>query len=349
MKMATTGHEGTLFSLKLPQPAYAPEGGDGGGGAGAPGGEGAGAGAGAGGGDGGNGAGAPGGEGAGGGAPGGGGAGNGAGGANVDTLFDGFSDEMKNWAINKGFTKPADFATAAMSAEKMLGGKTLPAPDPSNPEKLAEWEGWKALGVPEAADGYKVERPQLAEGIEWDEAAEGMFRELAHKHHFTPGQFQAAVELYANLVSQQSGQALAQAAAKWEDVKGELVREWGPAEFQKRVDVAREAIRHYARDERGKPLVDEAVVQRINMALGDAGTIRFFADIGMQLAEQRIIGGSTGIQFGMTPQQAVAKAEEKRRDAEFMKAYNDKSHPGHKGAVAEMLRLNQIAAGETAA
>lgn len=234
-----------------------------------------------------------------------------------------------------------------MNAEKLLGGKAIPMPDASNPEKLAEWEGWKALGVPDAPEGYKVERPQLAEGIEWDENAEKSFREFAHKKHFTPDQFQAGIEFYASLMNGQGAAAIAQTEAQFESVKAELKKEWGEPEFLKRVDAGRAAIRHYATDENGKPLADDKMIQRLNLVLGDKGTMKFFSDVGLQLAEKGLMGGQKVSSFGVTIEQAKAQKAAKFQDKGFTDAYNDKTHPGHQGAVDEMLRLNSIIEGET--
>lgn len=79
---------------------------------------------------------------------------------------------------------------------KLEGTVKVPGEKATDEERIAFY---KALGVPDKPDGYEIKRPEkMPEGMSYDEALEGSFKEVAHKVGLTPSQTQAIVEMFNN-------------------------------------------------------------------------------------------------------------------------------------------------------
>lgn len=81
------------------------------------------------------------------------------------------------------------------SLQGEVEGRVKVPGEKSTPEDHAAFR--KALGIPEAPDGYKLDRPKdMPEGMEYDELLEKTFRETAHKLDLTPTQVAGLFEMY---------------------------------------------------------------------------------------------------------------------------------------------------------
>lgn len=79
---------------------------------------------------------------------------------------------------------------------KLEGMVRIPG-EKSTPEEVAEYR--KAIGMPEKADGYKLERPEkIPEGMVLNEVLEKKFKETAHKFDLTPAQVSGIYKMYSD-------------------------------------------------------------------------------------------------------------------------------------------------------
>lgn len=81
------------------------------------------------------------------------------------------------------------------SLQGEVEGKVKVPGEKSTPEEHAAFR--KALGIPEAPDGYKLDRPKdMPEGMQYDELLEKTFRETAHKLNLSPAMVAGLYEMY---------------------------------------------------------------------------------------------------------------------------------------------------------
>ena len=65
----------------------------------------------------------------------------------------------------------------------------------ATPDEVVEYR--KAIGVPETPDGYEVKRPEIPEGMVYDEVLEKKFKENSHKLGLTPSQVNGLYDMYS--------------------------------------------------------------------------------------------------------------------------------------------------------
>ncbi|MDF2235378.1 hypothetical protein P2H44_22715 [Albimonas sp. CAU 1670] len=319
------------------------DGGDGGAGAGGEGGQGGAAGGGAGG-EGGAGSGSEGGA-AGGGAGGEGGSGGAGGDGSVkpwherDGLLTG---EERAWLKSKGLNQDMseDLLVRALRSYRLAEGKIgRPVESlldrPGKDQPVAEWmkANRETFGIPEAAEGYEIQRPQLPEGMEWDEGLEGRFREVAYESGMTPGQVQGAVNLFAEMQTAQFQGVANELAEATTAMRKQLEQEWGD-QYPAKVNLAQRAAQ--ALGEKAKLDNEQilAIGQLLKPKVGDAGIMKLFATIGEAMGDDGFVGSDTAGGLGATP--AEAKAEHDRfvgPEGEYGKAMKA-------GDQAALRRLN---------
>lgn len=144
--------------------------------------------------------------------------------------------DQKFLALASKFKSFDEMARAHMELESRLGTAIVPPGENATPEERAAY--WAKLGVPEAPDKYVLDRPELPDGLEYDDAATQEFQKLAHEHHISA---EAAKALFAWQVNRtieaqkaamaqaQEAEAIAAADAKRarDEVVTSLKKEWG--------------------------------------------------------------------------------------------------------------------------
>lgn len=84
----------------------------------------------------------------------------------------------------------------------------------ATPEQLAAYR--KAVGVPESPDGYAFEKPQLPEGMQYDETTEAWFKNTSHELGIPA---QAASELFSQFNAREIERYRAAQSKRLEDAK----------------------------------------------------------------------------------------------------------------------------------
>lgn len=258
------------------------------------------------------------------------------------------SPENKEIFDRKGFGKagtnggPIDINGVfewARNAEKLVGTDHIPAPRLDNDEEFAKWPGHEKLGVPKDEKGYKLERPQMPDGVPYNDAAENALRVALRKAHI--GQKQAELifkELSAFHVGEATKLATTQAEAKTA-METELRTHFGAG-----LDVAMQRAKialNYVAEKAGVKL--ERAIDGIASLTGDgAAAIKVMHWIGQQLGEDVIKGGQ-GAGFAAGPAAAKAEISNLMLNPDFTAAYYNRDHPGHADAVKRMNRLHEQA------
>lgn len=225
------------------------------------------------------------------------------------------------------FKSVDDLAKSYVHLNKLMGKKITDM----SPEEINQVYG--KLGKPENADGYELPTEGLEGAILPD--MDKWYKEVAHKHNLTKEQargiFEEYVQMSQGLVQNQTAQ-LTQAR---EEAITALKKEFGTA-FENRLEVAKKAVNEFGGDEL-KTYLNET-------GLGnDPRLIKAFAKIGAELLEDRMISDKAAHVMGVTPDEAKRQISMKMADNEFKSAYLSRMHPGHKEAVAEMTRLQELA------
>lgn len=249
----------------------------------------------------------------------------------------------KGWADPDPVAALAKVGGAYVNAEKLIGAEKLPLPPKGADGKrdFANWDGWKALGVPEKPDAYAFAKPEGFDGYSDDMA--GAFRGIAHKARLTPEQAAIVHDAYVGMA--RSGVALTKAEA--EKQLESLRVEWG-AEYAAKAAQARAGA---------TPALEAAGLtgddfDKIGNAIGHDKAVKMFQHYGASMGEDRHVETDQR-QPGDPRDPAAAMAEINRLrgggDAEFSAAYLNKNSAAHKDAVARMARLHAIAYPEQAA
>ncbi|HWB05845.1 MAG TPA: hypothetical protein VG796_22680, partial [Verrucomicrobiales bacterium] len=137
-----------------------------------------------------------------------------------------------------------DFITANMTAARTKTEGMLRIPDAgSAPE---DWDTlYKALGRPDAPDGYGLKAPdKLPDGVAWDDAMAAQFAGVAHRIGLTPSQVSALQEFQIGHVGTQSAAAREAMQKSIEAEQAALKSAFGESLPQAAADAQRIAAEH---------------------------------------------------------------------------------------------------------
>lgn len=198
--------------------------------------------------------------------------------------------------------------------------KSIRLPDDGDTSGMDEL--YTKLGRPEVAEGYEVTRPEMPEGMKYDEELEKSFLGIAHKAGLNSSQVNTLMAWNQEHVMSQLNASQKSSA----DAMGELKKEWGTA-FDERVGIAEEVLSQYGNDS------TEALVKD-NPAL-----ISLIYEMGKNLVEGMAEGKPTASHI-RSPKEALEEINKLMRDPIFMKAYTTGKDPTHDAAVEQMRLLN---------
>lgn len=229
----------------------------------------------------------------------------------------------------EGFTS---LAKTLVESQKMLGQPkvSIPKPDASQ----AEWEAfYNAGGRPETVDGYKIEIPEL-KNIQVDDEKLAEWKKFFHASGLNNKQANDIMSRYLSTMDEQQGSVQQQQQTQIAQKLGELKEEWGES-FDSNVEIAKAALRKFA---------SEGFIEFLNNTkLGDhPDMIKVFHQIGEGLIDDDTAGRGSGM-IVSSPTRAKREIELLKQDEDFLKAYTNRQHPGHKAARARMEELQRTA------
>jgi len=227
---------------------------------------------------------------------------------------------------------------AYANLEKLVGNKNaIELPSAADPFASPLWE---KMGAPADATGYKIERPDMPDGMTYDENLEAKVFETAAGVKMLPQQVQALVKTFADYQSEQTQQLRDALDENNKQVTNALKSDWG-SEYDGKVALARQAAAHFGLvGEDGATVLDALEGQQ-----GGVQVLKFMAELGSSLSEDVLKGGASGGGFGQTPEDAKAEYEALKLDANFMKALGNRNDPGHTAAVQKREALLKKAFG----
>lgn len=264
-----------------------------------------------------------------------------------------FAEDYKDTVESKGFKDANDVLKSYVNLEKTMGNKiSIPDADasaeakaaflekikdvdgilvkPSSEDADALKEFYNKLGRPVDAEGYDfseiiTEETTQLPGME-EEVAE--FKTLAHELGLTKDQAAKLAQWKITESQEQWSQIQDTANQNIESLKNL----WG-ADYDNRVEAANVAAKHLM-----QKFPNELKALNDSGAGTNPAFLHMLSELSSLYKEQGVAGYQK-TQFGMTPEAAISKIKDKQADPEFMAAYLNGSHPGHKKAVEEMTKL----------
>ena len=241
-------------------------------------------------------------------------------------------EDIRNHPSLASYSSLEALAKGHIYTKSMVGGKIEELAGKANPEADAAFR--KAIGVPDTPDKYEFKRPDLPEGVQYDEESEKWFRAEAHKHGLTPKQ---ATSLFNSEIARRLEQHAGYEKTNKEAIAASnlaLKKEFGDA-YDGTLNTADTALREYGGDEL-LGLMKEAGIAH------HPSVIRAFSKIGRDLiGAGKLKGDGDG---SPTPQEAKMRAATYRR--EHAAILDDKLHPEYGARFAEYTKLNEQAFGK---
>lgn len=236
-------------------------------------------------------------------------------------FLDSLSDDLKVHNSLQNFKDADGLAKSYVHLNQLLGKKF----EDLSPEDLDSY--YSKLGRPEDAEGYKFPDMENQDVKKW-------YQDNAFKMGLTQDQARGLAESYMEL--EQSGmksmeEARAKQSAEWLKT---IQDDFGGA-FDKRIEVAKKAVKQYGGDE---------LVSYLNESgLGDhPAMVKAFSEIGKEMLEDSLTQTQASHSFGVTPQEALQKITNLKRDQNFMTSYRSSTAIGHREAVQEIQDLYAI-------
>ena len=243
----------------------------------------------------------------------------------------------KAWAEAKGLQNGSfeNVLGSYHNLEKMVGadraGRTITLlGDDASPEERDAY--FNKLGRPESAAQYSLELP---EGVT-DDTRLNMMRNKAHELGISDAQFSGLAEADAAYLSATVQGISDKAVISAADAEAQLRTEWGAA-FDLKVagiDVAAHKL----------GLSDDQL-NGLREAMGPVESMKFVDSLNTKIGDHNFDEGEKIIPGHKTPEQAREELDNLSLNKEFMDAWMDGAHPGHKTAVEKKASLARLVSG----
>tara|TARA_R100000789_G_C3017331_1_gene152728 strand:+ start:1200 stop:2093 length:894 start_codon:yes stop_codon:yes gene_type:complete len=252
--------------------------------------------------------------------------------------LDGVQDpSTKAWAEAKGLQNGSfeNVLGSYHNLEKMVGadraGRTIVqlGDDATTEERDAYYE---KLGRPKEAAQYSVALP---EGVT-DDTRLNMMRNKAYELGISDAQFSGLAEADAAYIAATAGAQEEFAVTSAADAEAQLRKDWG-ASFDLKVagiDVAAHKLGF-----------NDDQLNALRVAMGPVEAMKFVDGLNTKMGDHSYEDGETIIPGHKTPAQAKEELDGLSMNKEFMDAWMNKQHPGHKAAVEKKSSLARLVSG----
>lgn len=179
-------------------------------------------------------------------------------------------------------------AERALNMRQKLSGAIMKPGKDAKPEEVAAYR--KAMGVPDAPDGYVFEDPEGYTATDADKAIRGQFAKVFHDHNVPAETAKGLTEAYRQIVTAQAAEIKAADEKYAADSEAALKKQWG-ADYDANVAVAERAAKHILGE-------DYAAARRLTDSTGrfvldNPVMLRMLAKIGREMGEDGLRGGAS--------------------------------------------------------
>ena len=197
---------------------------------------------------------------------------------------------LLKYADAEGKFNNANIFKSLIHATSQMGADKMAVPNQNFTDE--QWkETYQKMGVPADLSEYTIEN-KLGEGQTANEEMFNKFKEIAHANGILPKQAQAISDFYnQSLMEQGQGSTEAYQQRLANDTLA-LKKEWGEEGYDKNLDTADQALKHFVTDEAElKSIMDSGFLDNIAVT-------KLFHRLGMGLKEDDFDGDTQGT-FGM--------------------------------------------------
>lgn len=166
--------------------------------------------------------------------------------------------------------------------EKSMGDKVKIPTAESSAEDISSF--YQKIGCPEKPDGYEILRPELPEGMEYDEQFETDIRGIAKDIGITQSQMGRLFAAYNDYQINGFNAQTAEITAGFQAGQKALHEEWG-GEYDANVQIAQQACKELGSDEFAEMLVTTGIGN-------NAVFVKTFCGIGKKIINDSFVSGS---------------------------------------------------------
>lgn len=204
----------------------------------------------------------------------------------------GLSEELRGEATFGRYATIDDMARAHLELRSKLsnGGGDVLTP-PAEGEDITAWDGWTALGAPDSVEDVTIERPEMPDGLPYNEEREKAFLARAVEQRYPPHVIQDVVNLAAEEARAEHEAIVAHRAEQRRQLDRAIDGEWGSGETRdENLDLARRASKFF-----GLTTSDNTTIEE-QLQGGGFALVKKMAAIGKVLSEHRLDGeGGTDV------------------------------------------------------
>lgn len=230
------------------------------------------------------------------------------------------NQELKDYAIQKGFKDETMLLDSYKNLEKLKGApadKLVQLPDTLDSPEMAKV--FERLGKPAEAKDYGIQP------VEGGLPAEmlGKVQEMFLDANLTKSQADKVVQKWNEMNQAATAASVEAAKAKMANDVNELKAAWGNA-YEQNLNIAKSAAAEFG--------IKPEVVVAMEQQIGTKAAMEFFKSIGSKLGEAKFQQGDGKSQgFGrMSPEVAQAHIKTWKQDKDFMAKYANKSSAEYK-------------------
>jgi len=242
----------------------------------------------------------------------------------------GLPEDLKTEKSLESFKDVGGLAKSYVEGQKLIGGSVRVPKDDATPEDWAKFHS--KMGRPDDVAGYGFVKPEMPEGVEWDEGLVDWFGKTAHDAGLSKAQAGKLVQAWNDNQFSQAHEA--QKTMKQE--LGALQESWGD-QFDGRVELGLRGIERLLPAEEVtqlKALMDSSGIGNHPLML------KYAYQVGKLMKEDGyIVSSSSGGVLGAES----AKAEIAAINEDQKHAHWNPDMPGHAEAVERMANLFKTA------
>lgn len=242
-------------------------------------------------------------------------------------------DDIKDNPTLSKFTDMGAFAKSYINLEKMLGVEKVPRPKGEFDPASTEWQMYlDAGGRPKSAAEYKFEEAKLPDGLPYDSALEGKFKDVAHMAGLNNKQATILRDMFAAYQAEAFTASQTQYKQSIEEATAKLQKDLGDT-YEPTLRAAATVMDQYAKPELREFLNQSGVGNH-------PALVEFLGKIGKEILGETSL--KTNAQSAAKAPADWAKAANEYRSVHAAALF-DNTHVDHKMRSAELAAMMQKA------